>query len=385
MQVILAALVVLLAAGAANFIIDPMGVFFAARLPGVNTYKPEILNYWRTALPLRAHLVRPQTAVLGSSRVLYGIDTGDAQLLGPDAFNLGLPAATLCDIEDAYEIALAGGRLQRIVIGLDFFAANARRIGPDCGVGELRHQPRLALAKTLFSSGTLNAAQKTVTKQRRVDASIWQPSASGTAWLPPGHIARRGGAHKMFLEVEDIYARDYFLLAPACDFRFGSPADPEAALGHLRRVLASAHAHGVAVRLFFSPEHARLLGLIEATGLMGRYVEWMGAVARINAEEARKAGKAVPALTAHFAADAINEPLPPREDMGFAMRWFLDSSHYTPALGRRVLEEPAAIAQAQRDAAVIRERIAAYFMAHPAERAEIDAAAARARERCAGR
>ncbi|MBL8386145.1 MAG: hypothetical protein JNM90_23885 [Burkholderiales bacterium] len=386
MKVIGFALATLVAAALANLVVDPMGIFFAARLPGVNRYKPEVLNYWHIALPLRAHLVRPQVAVLGSSRVLAGIDTRELAGDRPAA-NLGLPGATLCDVADAFEVAAAGGRLERVVIGLDFFAANAARIPADCGLREALHHPWRLLVKTTFSSDTLNASLKTATKQHRVDPAIWQPTAHGTALIDPGHTARRGGMRRMFGEIEDIYARDYYLVRPACRFELAPTEAARAGLEHLRRLLRGAHARGVEVRMFFSPEHARLIGLARAAGLIDAYRAWLRAVDAVNREEAARAGRSPFVLIYPFDPAWVGEPVPAAGDLT-EPRHFIDGSHYTPAVGRRIVGLLADARSGDLEAGFARALAAtdAYLTDRPEDAAEIAAAVRRAREACpAGR
>ncbi len=279
MRVIACALLFLLLAAGVNFVVDPLGMFFVADLKGVNHYKPEILNYWRISLPLRARLVRPELVILGSSRALVGIAPADPAFHGARVFNMGLPGATLCDIRDAFDIALAGGQLRQAVIGLDFFSANAARIAADCGLAEQKNHPWRLLAQTLFSSDTLNASLKTLTKQSRVDPAIWQPAPDGHALLHPDFTLKNGGVRMMSREMEHIYARDYFLPPPDCTYRT-ERAGVGASLDYLRQLLVLAHARHVEIRLFFSPEHARMLGAVDLGGRL---------VARLRSMDARRA------------------------------------------------------------------------------------------------
>jgi hypothetical protein len=386
MRVIYCALLFLLLAAGVNLVVDPLGMFFVADLPGVNRYKPEILNYWRTSLGLRARLLRPEVVILGSSRALVGINPADPAFRGRKVFNMGMPGATLCDIRDAFEIALAGGRLKQAVIGLDFFSANAARIGSDCGLPEEKYHPWRLLVQTLFSSDTLNASLKTVTKQSRVDPAIWQPAPDGHALLDPGFTAKKGGVRLMFAEMEGIYARDYFLPPPACAF-LTRRADTGASLDYLRQLLAVAHARKVEVRLFFSPEHARMLGVMDAAGLMPAFEEWMRGVLQANQETAAAAGEPAFPISTHFEPAWVGEALPPAGQTATGMQWFLDGSHYTPAAGRAIIARVMGM-PADPDVTLEMSRLRAaadgYFNTHPEERAQAESAVAQARRGCRG-
>lgn len=385
MKVIAAALITLLLAAGVNLLVDPMGIFFAARIPGLNVYKPEVLNYWHISLPLRARLLRPEAAVLGSSRVLAGIDTRHAFFGGKPTANLGLPGATFCDVADALDLAAAGGRLRMVVIGLDFFAANSARIGANCGLGESAAHPWLLLTKTLLSSDTLNASLKTATKQSRVDPAIWQPTIHGTAELHPDYVVKRGGAHAMFSEIERVYAGDYYLRPPACEFPL-TTADGGGGMAHLQRALRNAHARGIEVRMFISPEHARLTGLVQAAGLAPRYRQWLEQLQAVNREEASRAGKSAFSIAYPFDTAWVQEALPAPGDTATRPAYFLDGSHYTVKVGDAILAsltgDTAHTDHAARHFERVSRAVEAYLAARPQERAEVEGAVRRARQAC---
>ncbi|HEY4374102.1 MAG TPA: hypothetical protein VGN52_19415 [Burkholderiales bacterium] len=378
MRVLACALAFLLLAAAANVVIDPLGIFFVADVPGLNHYKPEILNYWRVSLPMRARMVKPQTVILGSSRSLLGLDPKGA---GPEAFNFSVPGATTCELRDALQIALEGGRLKRAVIELDFFAATARRINPDCGLPEARDHPWRLLAQTVLSSDTLNASLKTVTKQRKVDPAIWQPGPDGHAHLDPGFNAKTGGPRARFTNMEQVYTRDYYLMPPVCGFvleRTGSGS-----LDYLRKLLDLAYANHIETRLFFSPEHARQLALIDDARLFPVYEAWMRGVLRVSQEAAVAAGQAPFPVSTNFEKDWVTEPLPASPDAD--TRWIIDGTHYTPAAGRAILAKvmgPPQSVDVTQEMARLHALMQSYFSAHPQERAEIDATFAAARREC---
>lgn len=384
MKVIASALLFLLLAAGINIVVDPLGIFFAADLPGVNRYKPEILNYWRTSLSLRARIFKPEVVALGSSRVLAGLEPADPAFKGAATFNMGLPGATLCDLRDGFEIARAGGRLKQVIIGLDFFAANARRIGPDCGLREERDHAQRLLLQTLFSSDTLNASLKTVTKQGRVDPALWQPSPDGHARLHPDFALKKGGPRQMFAEMERIYAKDYYLLPPVCKYELAVPGGADS-LGYLRQLLDAAHANNIEVRLFFSPEHARMLGVIAETGLLPHYAAWMQGVLRVNQAAAAAAKRPPFVIAAPYERDWLGEALPPLGDSPTRMRWMLDGSHYTPQAGSTMLARVMSAAgepDVAKEMALLQTAAENYFGAHPEERAEIARMVADLRRAC---
>jgi hypothetical protein len=62
---------------------------------------------------------RPDTIVLGSSRVLNGFDQAALVALGGNAANLGMPGATIIEMQALLDLAQSRNRLRHVVIGID--------------------------------------------------------------------------------------------------------------------------------------------------------------------------------------------------------------------------------------------------------------------------
>lgn len=69
-----ALLCLLLAISGLNALVDPYEVFGAARIAGINEFKPAAKNHMMLAKTYQVEREHPVTVLLGSSRVLIGLD-----------------------------------------------------------------------------------------------------------------------------------------------------------------------------------------------------------------------------------------------------------------------------------------------------------------------
>jgi hypothetical protein len=339
MRIVAFALALLAAAGLFNAAVDPYAVFDWIDRAGFNRYKSEILSHWRTNKALRVRIVAPEAVVMGSSRALNGLDPAHAGFAGLRSYNFALPGATPCDLERYLGLALEAGPLKRVVVGLDMFAANAFLDDPRCVLPDEHANPRIGFSRMLFSADTLNAAQKTVLKQRRQDPNIWQPLPNGFAYVPVETVRKQGGARAAMRNFERQTLEHFFLPAPVCRFALAEPAAGLDPGKRLERFLAAAHDRGLDVRLFVSPAHARLALALDAAGLWGEFEAWKRALVAINDSVARDRGRTPFPLWDFSGFNAVTtEAVPPAGDLDAVMRYYWDASHYRKEAGDLVLD-----------------------------------------------
>ena len=105
-----------------------------------------------------------------------------------------------------------------------------------------------------------------------------------------------------------------------------------------RFMLRSAYAEGTDLRLFVTPLIAVDRVLFNALGLGERYDFWLRELARINEEEAARAGKPPLPLWDFGGLNSITrEPVPKIGDTT-PMHWFWEYSHYRQATGNLILD-----------------------------------------------
>jgi hypothetical protein len=329
---------------------------------------------------------------MGSSRALNGLDPAHAAFAGLRSYNFALPGATPCDLERYLGLALEAGPLKRVVVGLDLFATNAFLDDSRCILPTEHATPWIGFTRLLFSADTLNAAQKTILKQRRQDPNIWQPTADGFARISEQTVRKQGGARAAFRNFERLTLETFFFPSPTCRFSLAEPAVGAEPMRRLRRFLEIAHEHKLEVALFFSPPHARLALAVDAAGLWAGYETWKRAVVALNEIVAREQGRAPFPLWDFSGFNSVTtEAVPPADDLDSVMRGYWDASHYRKEVGDLVLNRIFAVAgtpspddfgvaltRANVEAHLARVRAGrdAYSASHPTD-AEETAAAAR--------
>jgi len=108
----------------------------------------------RLVTPYLLRLARPETVLLGSSRVLMGIriEQGDRD----NVMNAAIKGASLPEISRIVDVALRNPRLKRIVWGVDFFAFSTRWRSRDPNFNaRIADKPATRLEDTLLSLDAL--------------------------------------------------------------------------------------------------------------------------------------------------------------------------------------------------------------------------------------
>ncbi len=384
-----AALAVALGGVAAlNALADPWGVFGLVRRPGLNAAKPEQVFHDRL---VKAHAVArlaPDALLLGTSRAQVGLDPGDPALRAVAArpYNAALSDGTPYEARRLLQHAQALGQVRLAVVGLDLLSFNARtppnpewsedRLAVD-RAGAARPLSRAADWPAVLLS--LDAARASLRTLRRQDQpSYFHDDGRRRTETMEARIAEEGSARATLLWSERSYLRSY-----AC-YDLDAPGGGAPGLEELARLLAEARRGGTAVRLFFSPSHARSQLVVAAAGHWATQEAWKRRVVALAAAS----GADVEVWDFSGAAPGTTgEPAPPPGDPSARLRWFWESSHYRAELGSLVLARlvggappdgfgrrltPGTVEGAL--AGVARE-VAAYAEAHPDEVAEIEAAA----------
>ena len=266
LRTMIATAVVLVAAVVAlNLAVDPLATFGAPRIDGFNALKPEMLARERVAKLDAPELSNARALILGTSRATLGIDPVAVEGVLPDAYNLAFGGQSLHETRIVLEALAPRFSGLPVVVGLDFFAANARFDRDSATTARILGQPRWRrLAALALSLDTADASLATIRGQ---DAA--RIEASGLDYSPRGHLrwtaaysARRGGANAMFEASERAYATEFYFPPPAR--RFAWRDGPRDSCADLEAIFAAAHRHGIRLLAFVSPSHARQWDLVDA-------------------------------------------------------------------------------------------------------------------------
>jgi hypothetical protein len=102
-----------------------------------------------------------------------------------------------------------------------------------------------------------------------------------------------------------------------------------------RQMIRRCRDAGIELVVFIPPVHALQLETTRVAGLWPTFERWKGDLVRILAEEG--VAEAVPLWDFTGYTGRLAEAVPPRGDATTRMKWYLENSHFTSALGDEVL------------------------------------------------
>ena len=115
--------------GSFNYIVDPYGFFRTVEIKGFNQQKEGVRNNIRYIKLIEISLRKPKTILMGSSRVHDSINPEsdvlkDIAPLQGGVYNYGIDMARIKEIKFFLEHAIKNSKIERLVLGLDFFMFN---------------------------------------------------------------------------------------------------------------------------------------------------------------------------------------------------------------------------------------------------------------------
>lgn len=313
--------------GTFNFIVNPYLYFSPSiDLPGFNDRKYfagiDGFRIWKSQ---RISDDQYDATLIGSSRVMVGLDPGDAA--GLKAFNLGLPMTNMFELDLVSSYVARQAHLKEVIIGLDFLLFSDRRsVHPAYyrshfnGDRSFRDQLTdvLSLRSTLTSLATVGANL----------ASLDLPRMQSSGFLP------RTTSTVPVRERFDRVLTQNFLINPEtyADYHYSRDR-----VDHFRAMLERFVASGKRVRVFISPVHARQLLVVQELGLWNTYKQWLSDVTEVVSDVSHASGQCIPLIDFSGFNHYTQEPIPHGDTS--EMAWYFESSHYRHELGQKLLRE----------------------------------------------
>ena len=328
-----------------NWLIDPYGVFRAPVIDGVNRIKYGFNNHLRLAKAYALKISRPATVILGSSRAEASYDPAHPAFRQGPIYNLAISGASMYELFRYLQHAEAVHPLKEVVVALDFYMFNSDWKPPaDFDENRLavsasgKRNPYFAheAFALLLSGDALSDSWWSLRHQSVPGVTYFANGLRDERFDIPGILAA-GGHRRAFMANEEYFAgygysprkRGYVVSDP----RELRPAE------WLRRLLAVCRDNGASVHLVMNPVHTRQHQLIADLGLRPQFEDWKRELVRIVGEDAAQHHTAPYELRDFAVIDAITaEEVPAPGDSQTRMRWYRESSHFTKALGDRVLE-----------------------------------------------
>lgn len=297
---------VALSGAAFNFLVDPYGAWGTGLVPTAFGK----INDDRLQIPYLLRTSAPQTVLVGSSRVAWGIPIDEGYRDG--VLNAGIPGASLPQIARIVDLALTEPRLKRIVWFVDFFAFSEhfKREDP-------RFDARMAgdevakIEETLFSLDALGDSFDTAKRAIGGRARLRRSRTVAIPW-PMKFICREleTRAASDLSTVPDPVLEAQLTRNWYTDYRRSAP------LARLfSATIEKAHAHGVETVLVVAPMSLYELEFLRQSGQWQRFQDFKRMLA------------AVAPFWDFSGYNAIA-----REDV-----FFRDATHMKPAVGQMLL------------------------------------------------
>jgi hypothetical protein len=311
-----------------NLLVDPSGAYPAVSLSALGSYRQQSVTR-----PAKAEMLLRtpcEILLLGSSRVQVGLPVRASAYGTNRVCNLGLSGTSLPELATVLEFALRRQRPKRVILGTDFFMFSDTRKST-AGFESSRFDPDLRIFD--YHLKNVLGAQALADSWRLLRQWMWRerPLAVERGFLPKS--LRAGTSQR------DTFARciKKFVTEPET---YGAYHYSNERLELVRRMIRQCRRAEVELIIFIPPVHALELETIRAAGLWDTLEGWKRDLTRLAAEENANEPSARPVPIWDFTgfAGPVIEEVPRAGDRQTRMRWYLENSHFTPALGEMLLD-----------------------------------------------
>lgn len=312
----------LIAIATFNALLDPMGAYPAVHLAKLEPYRGSYLSS-RAAKAEMVSRGRCDVLLLGSSRVQVGLPVDNPVYGTHQVCNLGLNGTSLPELSAALEFALAHNHLKRVIFAADFeFFSDVRVTGED--FDNSRFNPHINLVEYHF---------RNLLGADAIDQS-WElahqaPGGRVAPMAQRGFIPKIIPRHRSQRAIFAVRIRA-FLTNPET---YGAFHYSPERLELFRAMLQRCQSEGTEVVVFIPPVHALQLETIRLAKLWPAFEQWKRDLTALVATE--NSTTALWDFSGYSGARA--EIVPESDDKSTRMKWYIDSSHFTPELGRILL------------------------------------------------
>lgn len=330
-----------------NLVIDPFDLYSVDGLLGLNLMKTGTDKHIRLSKAGALRKIKPRAICLGTSRGEYGINPEHPGWKTLPVYNASLSGANNYELLRYFQHAHAIQPLKQVLIMVDLDQFNAYRDNrPDFAEERLavtldgepvRFFWATDLSSTLFSLSALQESLNSIRITMAGRQGSYLPNGQ-MAWANDSlykHIVQYGGYAKRFeAEERSLFAVRDKNWAPQWRDSFYKSETGANGFDAFRRMIRISIRDGVDLHVAINPSHARYW---EAHRLMGSWYyweEWKRKLVRVVEEEASFAGvKPFPLWDFSGFNPLSMERVPSREDERARMRWYVESSHYSTAMG----------------------------------------------------
>ncbi|HJV02538.1 MAG TPA: hypothetical protein VJ752_18535 [Burkholderiaceae bacterium] len=312
------------------YVVDPYGLYGAVNRAGINAVKPALTRYQEEIKATNALRSGATNFIFGNSRAEIGFDP---DTLG-SAYNLAIAGSVMDSVISQIDTLRAHGvRPASAIVGMEFlnYAGAPRPAALPAPSAAPAHPAERLFWRfdTLYSFTSLKDSLRTL----RIQQDAYAESMSPRGFNPLREYlayARLDGYHLIFQRRAEENAATYLRKASA-GFNAGQ------ARRDTRRILDLLAASGSDIKLVIYPYHAQVLLLFEETGLWPWFEAWKAILAE-EAGAARARHPGVHILLADFSGFGARQcEAVPASGSPASTRWYWEGGHFKKALGDELL------------------------------------------------
>ena len=316
-----------LAVGVCNAVIDPQGRLLWVDKAGFNQFKVALPTNNRGGKARALRQCDYEVIVLGTSRAESGIKTEQPAFSGKRVYNAALKAASMYELRRVGEYAVAHSPVDTVVIGLDFVSFNDRFMTFDDFDETLLAKRRswLAVARYLVSVQTLLESVATLRWNRISGIELCGDN---------GEHKRRAGSNP----ADKASAAFAFILKRYARGQYDGYEPGAQHLDDLAALLELLNQKKVRVYAFVSPVHVSHIELLREMGMLQVYQEWKRSILDVFVEAQENSGQQARPVLWDFSGynEITTEEIPPSAAPD-DIRWYRDSAHYRSTVGEILL------------------------------------------------
>lgn len=323
--------------------VDPYRMYGTDRIAN----KPQIYLQPALAKAYMLERIRPSTLILGNEAVEMGLDPGSQDW--PDASNPVFNAAGAdVDVFMAWRLLqhdVAIKPPQFVIVGLDFLDfvkagtqqnAEPRRYnearlltGRDGGANASRSiQLWMDFFATTLSRRAIVDSIKTF-RLRNAPSTVTMSESGFNPSRDYESLLHTSGAEAVFSSTDAIYRAQY--RASPFSYFYAPQHNPQ--FRALANIVKLATENDIRLILYIPPYHSRYLEILHETGFWASFEAWKRALVRTLDDAAGNRRNQILLYDFSGYDDISGERVPAPGDTQAEMRWYRDSTHYTPALG----------------------------------------------------
>ena len=324
-----------------NVLTDPYLMFHTPRVTGFNAHKPAAGDREQMMKAYDVIRAAPNSALLGASRVDWGMDVHDPAwpVDAQPVYNLAIIGQGPFTALRYLQHLLGVHQVKMVLVGLDFEMFTD--IAQDNASGRAEMGRRL----TVMENGAENPAREREYWRDLLLSTFSFDSFSDSLGTIVANSS--GGSWDLIDgDLTDSPLRKYFSLYGAYPFvelsdlsmirRYRGQSVSGAALESLGQILRLCGERGIPVVLFIDPVYADQLEVLDRAGDWAAFEGWKRELVALVESADRFGSRRGNVLWDFSGYDTYSTETMSRE--GGVLHWFWDPSHYTRALGSLMIE-----------------------------------------------